>query len=66
MKKTIIKAIAIGFVSIIIQSACNSPSKIVENAQISKQKAIEISDRINNLSCPESWYKGGDFQMTCE
>ena len=39
--------------------------EIVENAQMSKQKAVEISDRINNLSCPESWYKSGDFQMTC-
>ena len=39
--------------------------EIVENSQISKQKAIEISDRINNFSCPESWYKSGEFQMTC-
>jgi hypothetical protein len=39
--------------------------EIVENAQMSKQKAVEISDRINNFSCPESWYKGGEFQMTC-
>lgn len=39
--------------------------EIVENSQIPKQKAIEISDRINNFSCPESWYKEGPFQMTC-
>ena len=39
--------------------------EIVESSQIPKQKAIEISDKINNFSCPESWYKSGEFQMTC-
>jgi hypothetical protein len=42
-----------------------SLQQIVENSQMSKQKAVEISDRLNNLSCPESWYKSGEFQMTC-
>lgn len=39
--------------------------KIVEKSQMPKEKIIEISNRINNFSCPESWYKSGEFQMTC-
>jgi hypothetical protein len=48
-----------------IKPTLSTLQEIVENSQISKQKAIEISDRINNFSCPESWYKSGEFQMTC-
>ena len=40
-------------------------NEIVENSQMPKETIIEISDRINNFSCPESWYKSGEFQMTC-
>ena len=44
MKKTIIKAIAIGFVSISILGACNSPSKKVENAQTNVNEANKELD----------------------
>ena len=32
---------------------------------ISKEDAVRISDKINSIKCPISWYKNGDFQMTC-
>lgn len=30
-----------------------------------KATAIRISNKINNIACPISWYKEGEFEMTC-
>lgn len=32
---------------------------------ISKEDAIRISNKINSIKCPISWYKSGEFQMSC-
>ena len=37
---------------------------ISSDFNITKDKAISISDKINSYNCPASWYKHGDFQMT--
>lgn len=32
---------------------------------ITKEKAIEISAKIYSFSCPVTWYKNGEFEMSC-
>jgi DNA anti-recombination protein RmuC len=45
--KSVVKAIAISFTSIVILGACNSPSKKVENAQTNVENANKELDEAN-------------------
>jgi hypothetical protein len=48
-----------------------SPEKIAQDQEKEAQSkilldnAIRISKKINNYKCPTSWYKKGEFAMTC-
>jgi hypothetical protein len=38
---------------------------ILNEKGIDKEEAIRISNKINDISCPESWYKKGNLKMVC-
>jgi hypothetical protein len=38
---------------------------ILDEKSIDKNEAVRISNKINNISCPDSWYKKGEYKMDC-
>jgi hypothetical protein len=40
-------------------------SEIIKEKSLDKEEIIRLSDKINSVNCPLTWYKRGEFKMDC-